>query len=226
MEVILELGESIERTTVNCSNLRMLEFLYPDYISKSTLFFDRENKVIYHGKFRKDVKEYLDNNTLSWINTVGPYDMDLDDKETLVKYVYSKWNKVPKDTVLEVVRNLQDIDFDNFIKVYWVLGKAPLDSADVTIYDLYRHLGKSKGELLKVYYKLLDVYNVGMLESSILTFIEKSMNYKDVEGSGHYMKLLKDFHDKYRPKIKALLMKYNMLDESKEVKLLWLLMQL
>ena len=141
-------------------------------------------------------------------------------------FVYSKWGKEVKKEVKDVILGQSDDDYYNYIKIYWVSGKSKLDSVDVTIFDLYKVINKSKGDLLKVYFRLLRFYEVNMIESALITFMEKAMKYEELSVSGSYMLLLKEFKDKNKGKLKNILMAYSVMDEPKETKLLWLLMNL
>lgn len=210
--------------TVNIKDKSLLQVFYPTFQIKETVLFDNDNDVIYIGPPKKDTVEFLKNNTRRFINTVGKYDLDLDIKEILTRFVYEKWKKEPKDEVLEVLNNMTDEDFYNYIKTYWVLGKSSIDSNSVTIYDLYKVFGKSRTDAVKTYFTLLEYYSPQVIESSLITFIDKVVNYNDVYASGHYMKLLKDFRDKHLNKIKPVLNKYRMMEDDKQTKVLWLLM--
>lgn len=211
--------------TVKIKNVALLEFMYPDFIVKDKLFFDNDNKIIYTGKLRNNLKDYLKKNTKEFINTVGPYDIDLDDREILLEFVYSKYGKEPKESVKEVLLNASDEDFYSYIKSYWIIGKSKLDKIDVTIFDLYKNITKPKNEILKILFKLFQHYNPIMIESSIITFIEKAINYSEINASGYYLKILKEFHDKNKNKLKSILLKYNAMDDDIKMKLMWLIMQ-
>lgn len=216
---------SLVGKTVGIKDKRMLEFFYPNFEIKDTLFFDKENSVIFIGKYVKDIKSYLDSGTKQFINTVGPVEIDLDVRENMIRFVYSKWKKEPNESVLDMLNNLDDEDFNNFIKTYWVSGKSNIDKNDTTIFDLYKLMGKNKMDLIKVYYKLLDCYDVEIVESSVITFIEKAVNFENIEASPFYMRLLKEFRDKYKDKIGVSMRKYNTLDTDRRLKVLWLLLQ-
>jgi hypothetical protein len=153
------------------------------------------------------------------------YDYDFDNRMILTDYVYGKWNKKVKSEVLDTLDGLSDEDFRNYVKTYWVIGKSVLDECDCSIFDLYKNWGRSRSDLLRAYFKLLGVYTPDMLESSLLTFLEKSVDFENISASGYYMKLLKEFRDRNLNKIKSVLFRYAVIDEPKDMKVLWLLLQ-
>lgn len=212
--------------TVSIKNKGLLNVFYPDFVIKDKLFFDQDNSIIYVGPIRKDLISYLDNGTKAFINTAGQYDLDLDNREVLAKFVYSRWGKEVKTEIQEYLNNLDETDFFNYIKAYWVVGKSKIEKAEVTIFDLYKTVGKSRKEALTVLLNLLDVYNVSMIESSLLTFIEKAVTYKDVSASPHYLRMLKEFDERCHSKLSGLLDAYRQMQDTKEMKLMWLVMNL
>lgn len=218
----------IEGKTVNIHKDRigLLSFFYPEFVVRENIFFDNDNKVIYIGKDRRGLIGYLRENTKEFINTVGPYDYDLEDREVLIDMVYGKWGKEPKEDVKLVLNGIPDEEFYGFIKRRWVSARGEgIDSDGKTIYDLYKVFGRSKGEAVMVYTELLERFPPIMIESSLLTFIGKVVTLEDVEASGHYMKLLRDFKDRHGEKIKAVLYKYKTIDYGYVPNVLWLILQ-
>ena len=215
--------------TVNISKERLglLSVFYPDFVVREILFFDQDNKVIYTGKDRKDLIEYLTNNTKEFINTTGPYEYDLENKEVLLELVYRKWGKEPREDLKNAIINLPDDDFYGFVKRRWVLPSGePLEKAKITIYDLYKVFGKSKTEAMNVFFELVESYPPVVVESSLLTFLEKVVTLEDISVSPHYLKLLKDFKQRHGDKIKKVLFDYKNIDYSKEeMNVLWLILQ-
>lgn len=212
--------------TVSISDKSLLGFLYPDFVKKDTLFFDNESNVIYVGKSKPNLKTYLENSTKSFINTVGICDIDLDIRENLTKFVYEKHNKVPKDQVIDTLNGMNPIDFNCYIKKYWVLGSSALDEdTDVNIFDLYIALTKSGMTAMKVYVKLLEHFEHSILQSSVETFFEKVAEIKDLSASGGYTRVLNEFNSKHRERLYGILDEYYTMRGSKQSKFMWLLYQ-
>lgn len=216
----------LEGKTVNCKDVGLLSFFYPSFVIKDTLFFDHDKSVIYTGSMKKNMVEYLKNNTKTFINTVGPYTVDLESEEELIDFVYSKWGKEPKDGVRDLLLNLQRSDLLIYLKKYWMVGKSDLDSMDVTIFDLFKSFLKSKSECYSVYFRLLEYVDPIVLEHSIFTFLGKVASVDDVEVSAYYKKILLDFKSKNGNKIKKLCLDYlDRKDTDKRLSILWLISQ-
>lgn len=212
--------------TVSTSDKSLLGFLYPDFVKKQTLFFDNESNVIYVGKSKPNLKSYLECNTKNFINTVGICDIDLDIRENIIKFVYEKHNKVPKDQVIDTLNGMSPAAFNCYIKKYWVLGSSSLDDEmDVNIFDLYIALTKNGVAALKVYIKLLEYYEHPILQSSVETFFEKVAEIKDISASGGYIRVLNEFNSKHRARLLSILDEYYSMRGSKQSKFMWLLYQ-
>lgn len=214
--------------TVNIQDVGLLSFFYPNFLFKDRLFFDKESSVVFIGEVRKDLLSYLTEGSKEFINTVGPYDFDLDNREIMLSFVYGKWNKVPKESVISICDGMPEIDFLNYIKQFWLLGKNDKeDKAPITIFDFYKALcSRSKNQMIKVYMELLDYYSASQIEHALLTFLDKSLNYKDLSVSSYYLIYLKNFGDTYGSKIKDLLMMYKVRKEPKNLKMLWFILNL
>lgn len=214
---------------VDDSSLNFVEFMYPSFVKKDTLFYDNDSDIIFIGKVRNNLKEYLKNNTRNWISTVGVPDVDLTSREGIIKLCQEHTGKILKEETLNVLLGMTEDEFYRNIKLFYVLGRMPMDDSDTSIFMLYGVLDSNKVELLKVYYGLLSSgFSVATIESSIMTFIEKSLSYEDLIGSKstYYVNMLKKFYDKRKDILKALLLRYKSLRYSKEDKLVWLLLNL
>ena len=215
--------------SVKIKDVHLLNIFYPDYETKDCLLFDKENNIIYTGPTRKNLLEYLKNNTKSFINTVGPmYDYDFDNREVLIEFINFKYSKKLKEDRIHVLLEMPDEEFYRLIKTVWVSGKwGSLEKTDTSIFDLFKVFGKSRSEALKTYFSLLEFYSSSMIESSILTFIEKSLNLEEVNASPYYIRLLKDFRERNdNSKIRNILYYYKtaLSQEKKDLKMAWLIM--
>ena len=144
--------------TVKTSDKNLLEFFYPEFVFRENLFFDEENSVIYVGSEREHLIEYLTAGTKQFVNTIPTddcYDFDFDDKEELLKFVYSKWGQNFKKSIdkveLDYLLNTKDVVvFNNFIKTYWMMGEGNLvyNTADnISATGLFRLILKD-GEMI------------------------------------------------------------------------------
>jgi hypothetical protein len=212
--------------TVKISNMGLLEFFYPRFRVKDHLFFDANNSVIYVGESRPDLLEYLGRGTKEFINTVGISDIDLDVRDRMLDFVYEKHNKVPKSDVVDSLKNVTDRDFEQYIKKYWVSGYSTLDDdCEYSIFDLYKAMGNSNRESLKIFYELRKSYEAKILKRSVETFLEKVVDVDTVNVSNYYLKILKEFNKRYRSKLKSVLYQYYFKKGDSEYKVVWLLSQ-
>ncbi len=219
----------LEGKTVKITNVGLLEALYPDYTVKSSLFNDHHSNIIYCGSMVRGLHDYLSSNTASFINTVGPFDLNLDDSHALIELVYAKHSKKPSEGVLDLLSSLDDKSLYSALKIFWFTGKLfGIDEPEYSIYDLYKALTKSKQDLFKVYFSMLDSYSPLVIESSLLTFFEKAFN-KEIEVSPGYRRLLDTFRERKGDKLKGLLYHYRLKRfavRDVKIRLFWLLLRL
>lgn len=217
---------SLINKTVNITNKELISFFYPNFQVKDSVFFDSKNDVIYVGKSKPKLKVFLENNTNSFINTVGVADIDLDVQDVLLDFVYNKFNKVPKDHVREMLKSLSDTEFQNYIKRYWICGISPLDKElDYAMFDLFKAMSNTGKDSLKVFLYLRDYFDVPIIIRSVETFLEKAVDIDKISASGWYLKVLTAFNDRYRARLKAVLLQYYMLKGDPEFKIMWLFNQ-
>lgn len=219
-------GEGINNTAV-------VSFMYPNFITKNEVYFDYENNVIYTGKYHKGIKEELSHGTKNFIciSNIGMQDIDFTDRETVINILYSKFGKKPKEEVQKALESMNEDDFWSYFKHFWVTGHSKLEDSNTSIFHLYMVLGKQRHEILQVYFKLKELYPDSVIFSSVLSFIEKSLNLDEVTSqSGRYIKLLQDFNRVYSNNIIPIIQRVYVMKcstkEDKEYRTLWLLMQL
>ena len=215
------------------NNTSIITFMYPDFITKEDIFFDYENDVIYTGGYYREVREDLQHGTKRFIciSNTGIQDIDFTNRDTIIDILYSKWNKKLSDSTRNALENMSEGDFWLYFKKYWVTGKSKVEEADVNIFDLYKVLGKQRHDILKVYFKLRDFYPDSMIFSSVLSFLEKSVDLENTSvQSGRYLKLLTEFSNGYKDKVIPVVQRAYTLKctepKDKEYRTLWLLMQL
>ena len=146
------LENSLVRTVsegVDCTGL--LPYLFPNYEKKDDIFYDKDNYVLYTGKYFSGLKKRLLEGTKGFVAVcnIGMFDYDITDRETMLGVVYSKWDKEPGDNVYKFIENLSDDDFYKFVKKFWVLGKSKVESSKRSVFSLYKVLGKQRHDILK-----------------------------------------------------------------------------
>ena len=228
------LENSLVRTVsegVDCTGL--LPFFFPNYEQKDSIFYDKDNYVLYTGKYSSGLKKMLSDGTKGFVAVcnIGMFDYDITDRDTVLRVVYSKWDKEPRESVYRFMESLSDEDFYDFIKKFWITGKSKVDLSNKSVFSLYKTLGKQRHDILKCYFDLREDYTDNMIFSSILSFIEKSLNPDIVSSTnGTYLSLLDNFRKEYGKNIvniisTAFTMKCRNASD-REYRTLWVLMQL
>lgn len=205
--------------TVRIKDPYLLKFFYPDFQVKEELTYaDRDAKVIYVGKSRRDLREYLSSNTKQFINTVGAPDMDFNNKEKVVEWAFEKKGKVPTTKILEQVKNIDDEYFLYLLKIYWVTARWVGESSDseVSVFNLFVASTSSLKQALQIYFALIDEQPARVVESSFITFLSRIHNIEDQSVSPGYLKLLKSALNKYGPKVKPAVYKLALRHDSRE----------
>lgn len=205
--------------TIRISDPYILKFFYPDFLVKEDLTYsDRDNKIIYVGKSRKDLKDYLSRNTKCFINTVGNPDLDFTNREKVVEWAFGVKGKQVSPKIQEQVSNIDDEYFLYLLKIYWVTGRWVAESAnpDVSVYNLFQASVSSTKSALQIYFKLVEDQPARIVESSFITFLSRIYNLEDQSVSPGYLKLLKSALNKYGPKVKPAVYKLALRHDGRE----------
>ena len=180
-------------------NSGIISFMYPNFIKKDEIFFDYENSVIIECKYSSKLKEELSHGTKQFIALCdnGIPDIDFTNREVIMQVLKDKRkSKFGKDKE-KLMMEMPDIDFWNLYKRLWVLHMG-VEKSDTEegIYNLYETLGGQTNEIFEMYFKILDKYGDRVIYSSLLSFIDKSLNPEKVSSeNGNYLKLLRKFRE-------------------------------
>lgn len=196
---------------VNIENPELLQFFYPEFQIKDNLSFqDKDRKIIYIGRVRNKIKEYLNRKTKSYISTVGRVDIDLEEDDKLLEIVYKMKDRKLYKKVKKSIEMLDREELVYALKVFWITGDWIYDyeEDDLTMYNLFKGTTSSMKELLQIYFQLLGKYPFYMIESSFITFLQRTLDIEDQDISPVYRRLLKSFNSKSGDKLKNSMMKY------------------
>lgn len=202
---------------VKVSNYQLIQFFYPEMKVRSELsLVDRDNSVLFIGKGKPRLKEWLGMNTKNFISVSGQPDIDLTDPEVLVKWVFSKRGKEPSQKILDQIKNMDLSYIEYLCKVYYVSGRwvSDVSSVDVTMFNLFQESTVSLKSCLEVYFKLREVYPYEVIESSFITFLSRVTSIEDQNVSSSYMRVLKQANQKYGNKIKLLVLRLGSAEDS------------
>ena len=195
----------------------ILAILYPDYKPLDYVtFLNQEDKIIYTGKPFNNLIKYLEKNTKSFINTVGPPDIDLSSKEALLEYVVNLKGKNMTNKLREFSQVVDDKEFYYCLKLYIINGRLPYDIEKTnSLFDLYTALNESTVKVIKVFNNLCEVYPVPVIEASILSFLNR-VAHNQIDGiSKRYALLVNNTGVKIGKKLKPSILEYAMSNQSK-----------
>lgn len=184
----------------------LIKFFYPNFFIRSEITYpDRDCNVIYNGPMRRNLISYLESNTKSFISTTGSPDLDFENREELLKWIFKKKGKDLTPKIVEGALSVEDNYFLESIKLFWILEKWRKNSSqsDITLYDLFSKSVEPLKDLLVVYFNLLEVYPAPVIESSFITFLSRVKNIEEQSVKPGYMKLLKSANTRYGIKIKS-----------------------
>jgi hypothetical protein len=115
---------SIVNHSVKTTDIGLLQFLYPDFIilDKPVLYSDKP--IIFTGetKYINQIK----NLGVPYISLSALAEYDLTDRLTLLKVVFSKYNRPVPKYLLEFYEDLDDFTFRDLVEYYWITGKWTL----------------------------------------------------------------------------------------------------
>lgn len=192
-------------------NLELLRFFYPKYkVVYDLKSIKRGDKVIYNGEIKAGLKRELSNYTNEFISLVGKVDIDLEDNEEFLKFVFNKYNKKITKSIKNQVDVLSREEIEYAGKVYWITGNWIYSelSENYIFFELFKSLNDSVRNMVDIYFSLYENYPDYVVESSLLTFFQRLSCVEEQMVSPYYKKVLKRFKKKSGNKIKKSLMKY------------------
>lgn len=204
---------------VKVSDPGLLQFLFPEYVIRESLSLtDNDSFVIYTGKIRNKLKDWLGANTKGFISTVGNYEVDFTNKEVLLRWVYEKKGKDVPKRVLDQIGFYDDDYFEYLIKVFWVTGRwVGSSNTEVTMYNLFQDSVDTTKKFLSTYFDLLKDNPPEVIEASFLTFLGRVIDIENQTVSQGYMKLLRQANARYGPKVKPAILSLAMRKDNDSV---------
>lgn len=196
-----------------------LQFFYPDYVIRESLsLMDSDSFVIYTGKQRNKIKDWLGLNTKGFISTVGNYEIDFTSKEPIIKWCYGQKGKEVPQRILDQISYYDDEYFKYLVKVFWITGRwVGSTNSDVTMFNLFQDSIDSTRKFLSTYYELLKDNPPEVIEASFLTFLGRVVDIENQTVSQGYMKLLRQANARYGSKIKPAILALSMRKDSDPV---------
>ena len=195
--------------------------MFNHFISDFTQLIDYSDGVIYKGTVTDSIVKKLD------FLTSGKY-IILSEFADMILQKPSEYISVFFPSLKEKSEQYNNYDLETFLpllKQYYILQKKPpiLKEEESGTFQLFRSLVGSKQDLQKEYFNLLEITNIKVISSSVLTFLlkVKEQNYNNCSSS--YKKLLNSAYLKFGSKIKPAVKQYIESEQKPEVALWFLL---
>ena len=183
---------------LTAGNINLLRLMFPNYdlINETNIPENPVRPAIYSGdtiKVDEFVKKYTESH-LDYIVAAFKSEINLDDRRTLCNVIFEKWRHATLPKYLDnIIDNIQPDQFIEMVKYKWITGKWTIKEIENenNFLSLVEELNKSKYELLNTYFKCLEENKPYILESSILTFLNKAKTETYQGNSFQYRKKLK-----------------------------------
>ena len=182
---------------ITVGNANILKFFFPNYslVNETNIPDDPKKPAIYNGtvesadrfinSYRNAGQDYI---------VVGIYsDIDLTDRRILANVAFEKWRKGYFPKYLDLI--VDNLDYNIFleeIKLKWVTGKWTIKEVqdENSFLDLVDSLNKSKLDFMKTYFGVIDSNSSYVIESSVLTFLNRAKTCSYTGTSFNYKKKL------------------------------------
>ena len=184
-------------------NINILRFMFPNYdiINENNIPDKPIRPAIYNGDNASVdlfIKNYKEANQ-DYIVMVYSSDINLDDRRILANIIFEKWRNGTLPKYLdEFIDNIPYDQFIEMVKIKWVSGKWNILKLDneTSFLNLIENLNKSKFDFIENYFNCLETDKPYILESSILTFLNKAKTKSYIGNSFLYRKKLEMYKGK------------------------------
>lgn len=194
---------------IRAVNTEFIEFLYPNYTLTKEYSPFIEGGVIFDGD-SKYLQMFRDAG-IPYIYIRGTPEFDLTIPETLLNFVYDKWDKKPPQKLTEYFKGYEKVneELTNIAKEVWVRGKYTIEeSNDVRIVNLYGMFARgSTYNMMQTFLQMSDGLDVEKLFYSIQRFLRFCNNPNSVRNARTKTDVL-SFLQARRGSIKPALMGY------------------
>ncbi len=182
--------------TIKIKNIDVLFFFYPSMVKRNKItMLDRDLDVIYIGEYDKNLLPTLIKGTKSFINTVGPHNIDLTEYEGWVKFVSELLGKsMPNPSIY---KGLPETEFFNWLKLSYITRKWQKGVEESNLFNLFKSFYDDIPSNIK---KLLELFQTSpemQVESGFLTFLGRVNSIEEQAVSPAYLKLLIDFEKQF-----------------------------
>lgn len=229
-------NKDFRNTTVSTDNLSLLQFLMPGYrVYSSITDIPQGSSVIFTGANSAANVQALMKATEQFVIRVRPgYSCDyrLEGIDNLIEIMEWRHDKPLNPKIKAYLTEASTEEQIQYFKTYWATGISIVTPpAEVSVWDLYRSLGKSRHNIMAIYLRLTAAseggYSNDYIVSCLLSFLEKAVDPKTISNNGEYLTMLKEFRETFGiTGIKQRLLRYYELCNTERMRTLWLLYSL
>lgn len=170
---------------IRAINTEFIEFLYPNYTLTKEYSPFIEGGVIFEGD-SKYLQMFRDAG-IPYIYIKGTPEYDLTIPETLLNFVFEKWNKKPSEALLSYFNNFDKVNDEliGIAKEIWVRGKYTLyGESEVRMNNLYGLFARgSTYEMMQTFLNLSGDMDIERLFYSIQRFLKMSNNPSSIRNA-------------------------------------------
>lgn len=184
---------SIVNHSVKTTDIGLLQFLYPEFIilDKPVLYSDKPIIFIGETKYINQIK----NLGVPYISLSALAEYDLTDRLTLLKVVFSKYNRPVPKYLLEFYEDLDDTTFRDLVEYYWITGKWTLKEYNNSgaFLEFLQSFRTDTITMVRTYLNLLHKTGAEYIRVSLFTFLNRVLT-----PSGKISKWYKKVIDNYK----------------------------
>ncbi len=184
---------TIVNHSVKVTDLGLLQFMYPNYVilDKPVLFSDKPIIFIGETKYVNQIK----NLNVDYILVSALAEFDLTDRLTLLKIIFSKYNRPVPKYLLEFYEDLDDNTFRELVEYYWITGKWLMKeyNSSGAFLEFLQSFKTDTVTILKTYLTLLNKTGSDYIRVSLFTFLNRVLT-----PNGKLSKWYKQVIDNYK----------------------------
>lgn len=187
---------SLINKTIKIKNLDILSFFYPGYVKRTTISIaDKDLDVIFVGEYDKNLLPRLIKGTKSFINTVGPHNVDLSDYSGWVRFVSEAIGK--KEPPDKIYKNMSEHEFFNWLKLSYMEGKWRHLGEGASLFNYFKTFSEDIASNIRTLIETIDSSSDSVTESGFLTFLGRVNSLEEQAVSPAYLKLLTEYSKQF-----------------------------
>ena len=217
---------------ITSGNINLLRFLFPNYNYITELPEVIDKQTIFNGDITlvDAFVQMCQKRNCNYIVNAFYSDIDLTNRRILANIVFEKWRNATLPKYLDnIIDSIQYNDFIEAIKIKWVSGKWTIHNIndENSFLDIIENLNKSKLSFIKIFFNCLKDSRAYIIESSMITFLQKAKDKNYIGNSFQYKKKLEMYKDeKFENTLRAIDDSFEYNIDNPELRLLNILMNI